>query len=115
MGRQTNLCSTSRVWELHVSSYITIMLLSRVEVSPFSVTSTAGIQITVDPREADIPEGGMGRSTFTRTGYSFGPIPFRVLPLTYDEVVARGFDIDTIYPMRPIAADAGMTLHIEWS
>ena len=69
----------------------------------------------MDPREADIPEGGMGRLTFTRTGYSFGPIPFRVLPLTYDEVVARGFDIDSIYPMRPIAADAGMTLHIEWS
>ena len=69
----------------------------------------------MEPREADVPENGMGTLSFTRTGYSFGPIPFRVLPLTYEQFAARGFDIDTIYPMRPIAADAGMTLHIDSS
>ena len=69
----------------------------------------------MEPREADVPENGMGTLSFTRTGYSFGTIPFRVLPLTYEQFVARRFNIDNIYPMRPIAADAGMTLHIDWS
>lgn len=69
----------------------------------------------MEPREADVTEDGMGILTFTRTGFNFGPIPFRVLPLTYDQFVARGFDIDSIYPMRPIAADAGTMLHVEWS
>ena len=68
----------------------------------------------MEPREADVTEDGMGMlSTFTRTGYSFGRIPFRVLPLTYDQFVAKGFDLDSIHPERPIAADAGTILHIK--
>ena len=74
---------------------------------------TAGIRITMEPREADVTEDGMGTLNFIRTGFSFGPIRFRVLPLTYDQFVARGFDLDSIHPERPIAADAGTILHIE--
>ena len=61
------------------------------------------------PREVIITEGEGKGLTITRSGFSYGSIPLRVLLLTYDEYTARGFNLDDNYPMRPIPADAGKT------
>ena len=39
-----------------------------------------------------------------QSGFSFGPVPFLILPLTYAQFEARNFSLDELFPTRPPSA-----------
>jgi len=49
-----------------------------------------------------------------QSGFSFGAIPFWIVPLTYAQFEARNFSLDELFPMRPpSAASEGLLLAIK--
>lgn len=63
------------------------------------------VQFELLPRMISVTEG----QTFSfevvkQSGFSFGPIPFWILPLTYVQFQARNFSLNELFPTRPPSA-----------
>ena len=62
---------------------------------------TQGVQLNFGSNVSSSAEGVEVFVTVVKQGYSFGNITVRIVPLTYDQFEARGFDIDNVFPTRP--------------
>jgi len=67
---------------------------------------TQGVQLNFGSNVSSSVEGGEVFVTVVKQGYSFGNITVRIVPLTYDQFEARGFDIDNFFPTRPAPASS---------
>ena len=63
------------------------------------------MQIELLPRMINVTEGqDFTFEVVKQSGFSFGAIPFWILPLTYAQFEARNFSLDELFPMRPPSA-----------
>jgi len=63
------------------------------------------VQIELLPRMINVTEGqDFSFEVVKQSGFSFGAIPFWILPLTYAQFEARNFSLDELFPMRPPSA-----------
>ena len=61
--------------------------------------------LTVSPKYLTVREDGSLSPSIvvTKEGYSFGPVPFSLVPFTYLEFESEtGQNLDTLFPLRPI-------------
>ena len=67
--------------------------------------SVTDVQIELLPRMINVTEGqDFTFEVVKQSGFSFGAIPFWILPLTYAQFEARNFSLDELFPMRPPSA-----------